>query len=122
MLPPPLTEDQWFEKWTPDEVKQQRAEDRRRQAEFDAAHAQDQPTSLWELNESVLGLYKNGAERIFRYEEPRAAVQQEGVVSGTLWFKGTLTGNTSGGGAGAYYCALSKCVLRGNSASYGGGV
>ena len=70
---------------------------------FYPALAQDQPTSLWELNESVLGLYKNGAERIFRYEEPRAAVQQEGVVSGTVWFKGTLTGNTYTGTAFVFH-------------------
>ena len=67
------------------------------------ALAQDQPTSLWELNELVLGLYKNGAERIFRYEEPRAAVQQEGVGSGTLWFKGTLTGDTYTGTAFVFH-------------------
>jgi hypothetical protein len=67
------------------------------------ALAQDQPTSLWELNESVLGLYKNGAERIFRYEEPRAAVQQEGVVSGTVWFRGTLSGNTYTGTAFVFH-------------------
>src|SRR5438477_9829780 len=67
------------------------------------ALAQEQPTSLWELNESVLGLYKNGAERVFRYEEPRAAVQHEGVASGTAWFKGTLTGNTYTGTAFVFH-------------------
>jgi hypothetical protein len=66
-------------------------------------HAQDRPTSLWELNESVLGLYKNGTERFFRYEEPRVAVQQEGVVPGTVLFKGTLTGNTYTGTAFVFH-------------------
>lgn len=61
--------------------------------------AQDQPSSLWDLNDSVLGLYKNGAERIFSYQEPREALQQEGVTAGTVWFQGTLTGNTYTGTA-----------------------
>lgn len=61
------------------------------------ALAYDGPSSLWELNQSVLGLYKDGAERVLRYEEPRAAVQEEGVISGTVWFKGSLTGNTYSG-------------------------
>ncbi len=58
----------------------------------ESAAAQDRPASLWDLNGSVLGLYADGAERVFRYEEPRAAVQQEGVRPGTVVFKGTLAG------------------------------
>src|SRR5947209_715032 len=67
------------------------------------ALAQDGPSSLWDLNDSVLGLYKNGAERIFRYEQPREALQQEGVGSGTVWFKGTLSGNTYTGTAFVFH-------------------
>jgi hypothetical protein len=70
------------------------------------AVAQDQPTSLWDLNNSVLGLYANGTERVFRYEEPRVAVQQEGVERGTVLFKGTRSGNRYSGTAFVFhrYC------------------
>src|SRR5947208_5776073 len=67
------------------------------------AVAQDQPASLWDLNNSVLGLYANGAERVFRYEEPRTAVQQEGVRPGTVLFKGTRSGNTYVGTAFVFH-------------------
>ena len=65
--------------------------------------AQNQPSSLWDLNNSILGLYADGAERIFRYEEPRPALQQEDVEPGTVLFKGTRTGNTYSGTAFVFH-------------------
>jgi tetratricopeptide (TPR) repeat protein len=65
--------------------------------------AQDHASSLWELNGSVLGLYKNGTERIFRYEEPRQAVRELGVETGTVMFNGTLAGNTYTGTAFVFH-------------------
>ena len=65
--------------------------------------AQDRPASLWELNNSVLGLYANGTERVLRYEEPRLALQQLGVRPGALFFKGTRSGDTYSGTAYVFH-------------------
>jgi hypothetical protein len=50
--------------------------------------AQEQPASLWTLNNSVVGLYILGNRRILRYEQPRIALEHEGVRPGTVLFKG----------------------------------
>jgi hypothetical protein len=58
-----------------------------------------QPASLWDHNESIVGLFADGASRVFRYHEPRIGMQEEGVVSGTLLFSGTKSGTTYSGTA-----------------------
>jgi hypothetical protein len=63
------------------------------------ATVQCEPASFWNHNGSVMALYAVGDGRVFRYQEPRIGMQQEGVVSGTVRFEGTRTGNTYSGTA-----------------------
>lgn len=61
----------------------------------DAVHAE--PSSLWDHNNSLMGLYADGAARVFRYQNPRRAMKKEGVQPGTLLFQGQKSGaNYSG--------------------------
>src|SRR5690349_459323 len=55
--------------------------------------------SLWNHNGSVMALYVSGDEHEMRYQEPRIGMRQEGVVSGTVRFKGVLNGSTFTGTA-----------------------
>ena len=66
---------------------------------FWPATAECEPESLWNHNGSVMALHAVGAERVIRYQEPRIGMRQEGVVSGTVRFKGTKSGNTYSGTA-----------------------
>ena len=61
--------------------------------------AECEPESLWNHNGSVMALHAVGAERVIRYQEPRIGMRQEGVVSGTVRFKGTQSENTYSGTA-----------------------
>jgi flagellar biosynthesis GTPase FlhF len=63
------------------------------------ATAECEPESLWNHNGSVMALHAVGAEHVIRYQEPRIGMRQEGVVSGTVRFEGTRTGNTYSGTA-----------------------
>ena len=58
-----------------------------------------EPASFWDHNGSVMALYAVGDGRVFRYQEPRIGMRQEGVVSGAVRFEGTKTGNTYSGTA-----------------------
>lgn len=58
-----------------------------------------EPASFWNHNGSVMALYAVGDGRVFRYQEPRIGMQQEGVVAGTVRFQGTKTGNSYSGTA-----------------------
>ena len=58
------------------------------------AAAKCEPVSLWNSNGSVMSMEVVGADQVFRYQEPRVGMRQEGVVPGTVRFKGTRTGNT----------------------------
>lgn len=53
--------------------------------------------NLWRLNTSTLCLTVDGASRVFRYEQPREGMRDEGVVSGTLLFSGTVSGTQISG-------------------------
>ena len=66
---------------------------------FWPATAECEPESLWNHNGSVMALHAVGAEHVIRYQEPRIGMRQEGVVSGTVRFKGTKSGNTYSGTA-----------------------
>lgn len=70
---------------------------------------QGEPASLWDHNNSVIGLYAEGASRIFRYQKPRIAMQQEGVMPGALLFSGTKFGDTYSGTA---YVFSRRCGAR----------
>src|SRR4029079_7824237 len=59
-----------------------------------AAHGDPTLASLWNHNGSVMALYVAGDEHEMRYQEPRIGMRQEGVMPGTVRFKGTLSGNT----------------------------
>ena len=41
-----------------------------------------------------MALHAVGAEHVISYQEPRMGMRQEGVVSGTVRFKGTKSENT----------------------------
>ena len=58
-----------------------------------------EPVSLWNSNGSVMSMEVVGAEHVFRYQEPRIGMRQAGVVSGTLRFKGTRSGDAYTGTA-----------------------
>lgn len=60
---------------------------------FWSAAAQCEPASFWNHNGSVMAMYVAGDEREMRYHEPRIGMRQEGVVPGSVRFKGTLSGN-----------------------------
>jgi tetratricopeptide (TPR) repeat protein len=64
-----------------------------------AAHGDPTLASLWNHNGSVMALYVAGDEHEMRYQEPRIGMRQEGVMPGTVRFKGTLSGNTYAGTA-----------------------
>jgi hypothetical protein len=55
--------------------------------------------SLWTSNGSVMSMEVVGGEHVFRYQEPRIGMRQAGVVSGTLRFKGTRSGDAYTGTA-----------------------
>src|ERR1700704_2237786 len=63
------------------------------------AVAKCEPASLWNSNGSVMAMDVVGGDQVFRYQEPRIGMRQEGVVSGTVRFKGTKSGNTYSGTA-----------------------
>jgi hypothetical protein len=63
-----------------------------------AAFAQS-PPSTWEHNGSTVQLFANGVKRQFYYQDPRPAMQQEGVLAGTLLFDGQRTRNQYSGTA-----------------------
>ena len=58
------------------------------------AAAKCEPVSLWNSNGSVMSMEVVGADQVFRYQEPRIGMRQEGVMSGTVRFKGARAGNT----------------------------
>ena len=60
---------------------------------------QGQPSSLWRHNNSVMGLFADGQVRVFRYEQPREGMREEGVRKGTTLFEGTKSGETYEGTA-----------------------
>ena len=64
-----------------------------------ATSVHSQSVSLWDLNTSNMVLAVNGSSLEFRYHEPRIGMQEEGVVSGTLHFSGTVTGSSIAGTA-----------------------
>lgn len=53
--------------------------------------------SLWEHNGSILQLREEGAERSFRYSQPRAELRKAGVRDGTVLFDGKKIGNRYSG-------------------------
>ena len=61
---------------------------------FWPASAKCEPVSLWNSNGSVMAMEVVGSHQVFRYQEPRIGLRQEGVVPGTVRFKGTKSGNT----------------------------
>jgi hypothetical protein len=83
-----------------------------------------QPASLWDHNDSVVGLFADGASRVFRYEQPRIGMQQEGVVSGTLLFSGTKSGTTYSGTAYVFSrrCGTHPYHVNGTAADDGRGI
>ena len=66
---------------------------------FWPATGECEPESLWNHNGSVMALHAVGAEHVISYQEPRMGMRQEGVVSGTVRFKGTKSENTYSGTA-----------------------
>src|SRR5258708_6075180 len=68
-------------------------------ATFWPAAAKSEPASLWNSNGSVMAMDVVGGEQVFRYQEPRIGMRQEGVVSGTVRFKGVKSGDTYSGTA-----------------------
>jgi len=83
--------------------------------------AYSEAVSLWDLNTSVMALYIDGPTLTFRYHEPRIGLQEEGVVSGTLHFSGTKSGNTYSGTAHVFSkrCGAHPYYVTGTAAENG---
>jgi hypothetical protein len=65
--------------------------------------------SIWTHNGSEMRLVVDRLARTFIYERPRSGIAAEGVQSGTVLFKGTLTDASNGKYAGIAYIFSARC-------------
>jgi hypothetical protein len=71
-----------------------------------SAQANPHAVSFWDHNGSVVSLSADGAMRQFFYEQPRPAIQAQGVTPGRLLFTGRKEGD---GYSGTAYIFSSTC-------------